>query len=133
MCATFGVLVTLGIGWLITKGVKEVIRTARHPHGRLYSNNSSDVIPLLTHSDEFDVYFAVWARLPDRAQPPPPVEHRFDSTLDRMMLKTGFPAEEIIRDAEEECIHVERAFSGINMRQQFLHTDITFDVPLEHL
>lgn len=145
ICSLIGVFVFATILYFMGKGVYSVYDNARNPHKDLYLNSTvveagTEAIawPFIDKDEKFDVYFTVWARVPDSEvvftqEEREAAKERFGGSWDTVKAMTQVPDIELLRNPTERVVYKEKVFEGLGMRDMNVHKDITFELPLDRL
>ena len=115
---------------------------AKNPHSSLYLNSTSNetaIHPFIGKDETFDVYLAIWARVPDNEAGIPSDEdvenakEKFGGGWDTITKMVRNPEMEILFNPIERVVFAEKIFEGVGRKDRNLHKDLTFQLPLERL
>ena len=145
ICSLIGFFVFATIVYFMGKGFYGLYDNARNPHKDLYLN--STVVeagiepvawPFIDKDETFDVYFTIWARVPDSEVVFTPedreaAKERFGGSWDTIKKMTKVPDDELLVNPTERVVFSEKVFEGLGMKDMNVHKDITFELPLDRL
>lgn len=148
LCALIGFGIVATFCYFAGKGFYMVYDSARNPYKDLYLNATSlesagrggVALPLIGQGDTFDVYFTIWARVPDaqvdRAAEQATMDkekERFGAQLETIKKMTKVPEKELLVNPTEQVVFSQRVFENVKMGDRNLHKDISFELPLDRL
>lgn len=145
ICSLIGFFIFAAFVYFMGKGVYTVYDTARNPHKDLYLNSTileagSERVawPFIGQDEKFDVYFTIWARVPDvevktTQEEKESAKERFGGSWDTIKKMTKVPDDELLVDPTERVVFSEKVFEGLGMKDMNVHKDISFELPLDRL
>ena len=145
ICSVIGFFVFATFVYFMGKGIYSAYDNVRHPHKDLYLNatvleagTEPVAWPFISKDEAFDVYFTVWARVPDAEVVSAPREReaareRFGGSWDTIKKLTRMPDDELLTEPTERAVFSEKVFEGLGMKDMNVHRNITFELPLDRL
>lgn len=147
ICSLIGFFVFALFVYFMGKGFYQLYDSARNPFKDIYLNattveSGTEAVawPFIGKEEKFDVYFTVWARVPDAEAVGEDVERqeaesreRYGSQLETVKKITKIPERDLLVDPVEKVVFSEKVFEGVGMGDMNLHKDISFELPLDRL
>lgn len=147
LCSLIGFFVFAVVVWFMGKGFYSLYDNARNPFKDLYLNattveSGAEAVawPFIGKDERFDVYFTVWARVPDAEAVGDAVDaqeaasrERYGSSWDTIKKIARVPERELLVDPVERVVFSEKVFEDVGMKDMNLHKDISFELPLDRL
>lgn len=145
LCSLIGLFVFATIAYFMGKGFYTVYDNARNPHKDLYLNSTvveagTEPVawPFIDKDETFDVYFTIWARVPDSEvtitqEQKGAAKERFGGSWETIKKMTKMPDDELLVDPTERVVFSEKVFEGLGMKDTNVHKDISFELPLDRL